>query len=211
LEWDAEEKHWHSAQGIEIQPTKFGLVEGVESLDPSWVWGTISRYLYAMIKGFEEVGYVRNRDIFAASYDWRKTPDTAWLFQIKQLIENVTATSGQRAVLVSHSMGSPRAAYFVSQMDKWWRAKHLERHVALAPVWMGAMDAVQAMFAGWASGIPLAGSFFAPLARRVGSTWSLFPREAAWPEGAIAVQSPSQNWTFSQLADLVGQAGVEHS
>lgn len=211
LEWDAEMKQWYSIPGIEIQPAKFGQVEGVESLDPSWLWGTVSRYFYTMIKGLEEVGYVRNRDIFAASYDWRKNPNTAWLFQIKLLIENITASSGTRAVLISHSMGSPRAAYFVSQMTDQWRTKHIERHVAIAPAWMGAMDAVQAMFSGWNSGIPLSGSFFAPLARRIGSSWSLFPRAAAWPKGAIAVQSPSQNWTYSQLVDLVEQAGTQHA
>ncbi|CAL6100231.1 Lecithin-cholesterol_acyltransferase [Hexamita inflata] len=68
------------------------------------------------IKYLESLGYTRNVNIFAFPYDWRQDPTgtyTQVLFQA--FVHNIASRTGQKVVLVGHSMGSVVIKAFIQQ------------------------------------------------------------------------------------------------
>lgn len=61
--------------GVEIKTPPFGNVEGVEWIDSSPMkYFDSGAYFYGITEALVNRGYVRNKNIFGAPYDFRKGP-----------------------------------------------------------------------------------------------------------------------------------------
>lgn len=67
---------------------------------------------------------------------------------LHQMIEETHRYSGQRVVLVAHSLGAPMMAYFLDHHSQHWKDTHIEALVSMAGAWGGAVRAVQVYTAG---------------------------------------------------------------
>jgi len=89
-----------------------------------------------------------------------------------------------------------------------WIKKNIHMYIPMAPAWMGAVKALDVLLNGIDREVPIAGKYFAPLVRHIPGVWFLLPREEAFPNMILAT-SPSKNYSFGQLKDLLndGTAG----
>ena len=107
----------------------------ISFIDSSWVWARI-------IQNLATLGYDSN-NIILSSYDWRlgfsaqETSDS-YYSKLKSQIELAVKHSGEKAVIIAHSMGSSIFAYFsmwVIQNDplgEEWLQKYLIRYINLS-------------------------------------------------------------------------------
>jgi len=58
----------------------------------------------------------------------------------KQLIEEAVLQNGQKAVLISHSLGCPTTHYFLTRyVDSDWRKAHIESFIPMSGPWSGGV------------------------------------------------------------------------
>jgi pimeloyl-ACP methyl ester carboxylesterase len=86
------------------------------------------------------MGYVANKNLFAANYDWRVSPGncainfikisdflenyTSYLHDFVTLIENTfNGNGGNKVILVAHSMGNLNLLRLLNQQSQDWKDK----------------------------------------------------------------------------------------
>lgn len=113
-----------------------------------WGFPPFIAYGKAFLDAFERAGYTRDKDLFVAFYDWRKSvKDTASTY-LKPWIDRVKQRSGaRRVVLVGHSMGGLVARSYLQSASY---ADDVERLITLGTPHRGAGEA----YYSWGSGEP---------------------------------------------------------
>ena len=129
--------------GIKLRP--IAGARGADYLFPGyWVWALLLDNLVFL-------GYDTNM-IYFANYDWRVSPhkinirDAHWL-RVKSEIEIRVQLSGERAILIGHSMGSNMIQYFLQWVvsshpngghgGKDWVHKHVESFIPIGGPLLG--------------------------------------------------------------------------
>lgn len=197
--------------GLDIESPRFGETFAIEALDPGWITGELSAYFSAIVESLVNLGYKKGVDLVGAAYDWRHLPDEAWFERTRLLIEKTVSHAGRRAVVVAHSMGALRMYAMMMRQSLEWRVKHIARFVPACPPWAGSPKSLQSFFSGYgvAGFFPLNGKFFAPVARRIPGDLFLMPRGFGWPLGATAVFTPTRNYSYDEMADILNDAGMK--
>ena len=80
----------------------------------------------------QELGYSRGQDIFAAPYDFRKSPEAnpEWKRDTKRLIEDASAMNGGRPVtIICHSLGGLYTLHLLHSMEEKWVRKCHSKHL----------------------------------------------------------------------------------
>ena len=92
---------------------------------------SISKVIYRTL---ERVGYVRDRSIRVAGYDFRLTPDQGgFLRRTMRLIEQTSRQNGGRPVhLVGHSNGPLYIQYLLTHVSARWKQRYVHGFTALA-------------------------------------------------------------------------------
>jgi lecithin-cholesterol acyltransferase len=96
---------------------------------------TASAPLYgALYSNLESAGYVRDRDIRVAGYNWRLTPDMdGFLARTKRLVERTYRANGDRPVqLVGHSNGPLYAQYLLTHSSRAWKDTYVHGFTPIA-------------------------------------------------------------------------------
>lgn len=134
--------------GIRVRAAK-GLDAASYFAAGYWIWSKI-------IENLAAVGYDINM-IHLAAYDWRVSMYNLekrdhFYSQVQAQIELNTKVYGEKTVLVSHSMGSTVALYFLKWIEKkegaQWVDKHIESLTSLAGTWFGVPKAMGALLTG---------------------------------------------------------------
>lgn len=66
----------------------------------------------------------------------------------KDMIESTYKKTGQRLVLICHSMGCPVTLYFLNNQSQDWKDLHIGSLISLAGAWGGAIKALKAFTSG---------------------------------------------------------------
>ena len=182
----------------------------IEVLEPSSKWGQKNTRVFAdLVANFtSRFGYVNGQDLLAATYDWRDPANPAWQQRAVRLIEEAVNRTGQRAVVIGHSMGGPYGYYLLQRQPKQWLDRYVEVYVAAGPAWMGAPTAVAAVFAGLDDAVPFLGMPFAKVARRIPALYALLPKAEAFPSDFVLLKTPSKEYHVSDLADALLELGL---
>lgn len=118
-----------------------------------------------LVKSLEEIGYVRDKTLFGAPYDFRYglAPEghpcevgSKFLKDLKELIEKASVSNGGKPViLVSHSLGGLFALQFLNRNPPSWRRHFIKHLVALSTPWGGSVEEMRTFASGNTLGVPL--------------------------------------------------------
>lgn len=137
--------------GVKIKVPPFGDTEPLE-----WISQGYMAYFYEITQALVDNGYVRNKSIFGAPYDFRKGPNENeyWFRKLKNLTEHAYEYNDNVGVTyIAHSMGGKMILHFLQQMPQEWKDKYVKRMISLATPWGGTALAVQAASIGYDLGV----------------------------------------------------------
>lgn len=135
-------------RSIRVRPA-----QGFESADffvgGYWLWGI-------MIEALADIGYDYN-SMHMASYDWRLAfsdleKRDRYFTRLRQHVETLVTMSGQKAVIVSHSMGSNVWHYFMQwvthRVHRNWVHDHIYAEVGISAPMLGLPKAFFSLLTG---------------------------------------------------------------
>jgi len=161
-------------------------------------------YFHDMIAYLENGGYTQDLNLHAATYDWRLGPDglaqVGYFKSLQQQLEDTVVANGERALLVSHSLGSLVCQSFLSLMDEGWVANHVKAWYALGPPFGGSAKMTQSIITGYTFGIPdwlLPLDYFHDIQASAASGITLLPQAFAFGSDFAVVKTPSKTYTPS--------------
>ncbi|KAA8909252.1 hypothetical protein TRICI_004564 [Trichomonascus ciferrii] len=145
--------------GLDPPGFKLRAAQGMEAADffvPGyWIWNKVLENLAAL-------GYDSN-SMWLASYDWRLAyPDLerrdGYFSNLKRVIEQNKRSTGEKSVLMGHSMGSQVIFYFLKWVEaegesfgnggKSWVNDHIEAFVDISGSMLGTPKAIVALLSG---------------------------------------------------------------
>lgn len=145
--------------GLDPPGFKMRAAQGMEAADffvPGyWIWNKVLENLAAL-------GYDSN-NMWLASYDWRLAyPDLeqrdGYFSNLKRVIEQNKESTGEKSVLMGHSMGSQVIFYFLKWVEahgegfgnggKTWVNDHIESFVDISGSMLGTPKAIVALLSG---------------------------------------------------------------
>ncbi|CAE7679204.1 LCAT1 [Symbiodinium sp. CCMP2456] len=219
LTYDAATDVYSNLAGVEVRALGWGngTATGKSHKDMlyNYQFGTMLHHLQ------QQLGYELGTDVFIAPYDWRLAGDAhskpangvgGYYQQLQGLIEKTVQASGERAVVLSHSLGCPTMlAFFNSYVSEDWRAQHIHGWVALSGPWMGGATQIAAYLGGWTLGLP---SWLVPhdYVQRVQVNASSGVWMSPHPDAfgtAVLVETPSRNYTAADVPDMLRKIGVK--
>lgn len=143
--------------GLDPPGIKLRAAQGFDAADffitGYWIWNKI-------LENLATIGYDPT-NAFTAAYDWRLTymnleVRDKYFTRLKSYIETSYKTSGRKAVLVSHSMGSQVLFYFFKWVEHGdygaggplWVNKHIEAWINISGCMLGAAKGLTAVLSG---------------------------------------------------------------
>jgi len=195
--------------GVETRVPGWGDTASIDCLEPSLCSATAA--FKSMTDALVEAGYVRNSTLLGAPYDFRYAPFSkvghAFQADLKQMIESAVARTGERAVVVSHSMGGLQTLHFMTQQTQAWKDAHIREWVAISAPWGGANKEVRDMASGENQGLPV-DPLKARVAQRSFET-NLWLLPGRWHDGTPIVTTPSRNYTTQDYPSFFRDIGYE--
>jgi len=205
-----EKKKWEHAEGVNITVAKWGTTYAVDTLDPSALLKKAIPYYHDMIEALKKVGYIDGVNMVGGGYLWHEVPTDEWAHRLMSLVEDMYSKNGNTPVImVCHSMGAPFSYFMLQTAGDEWIKKYIHKLIYVAPAWMGSLNALNFMFDGFDHAIPIAGKVLAPLSRHIPTVWMLLPWADAF-KGDTMATSPSKNYTFDMLAELLKDIGADY-
>lgn len=114
-------------------PRRFSEQPGVTTSVPDYGSTRSAPFYEPMYTALEKAGYVRDRSIRVAGYDFRLTPDQGFLRRAVQLIEKTSRDNGNRPVhLVGHSNGPLYIQYLLTHVSDGWKRTYVHGFTPLA-------------------------------------------------------------------------------
>ncbi|KAJ1677814.1 phospholipid:diacylglycerol acyltransferase, partial [Spiromyces aspiralis] len=118
-----------------------------------WIWAKL-------IENLAEIGYDSN-NMYFASFDWRLSyanmeKRDGMLSRLKLQVEHLTKMTGEKAVIVCHSMGANVFEYFMHWVEspaganagEDWVSKHIEAVVNIAGPMLGVSKTLSSLISG---------------------------------------------------------------
>jgi len=208
---------YSNTYGVDLEPTDFGGVTGVDYLD--YIAGIpmpFTSYYSSVIKSLEAVGYVAGKNLHGAPYDWRLpapfTVTNGWYGQLQNLIETTFGNNGKRKVhVVTHSMGGPTALYFLNSMPQDWLDTFIASFIPIAGPWTGSPNALRAVLSGDNFGLSLWNidildkTKLRNVARKAGGIVELVPNTDINTENKPFVSVSGKNYTILDFPQLFNE------
>ncbi|CAG0887974.1 unnamed protein product [Cyprideis torosa] len=208
LVYDNKTRTTHNSPGVAIRVPGFGNSEVVEWLDPTHI--SPSKYFFPVADELvKELGYKRNQNLMGAPYDFRKAPNEQQQFlqNLKLLIEKTRKSTGRPISLVTHSMGSPLALYFLQRQSSSWKKENIQQFISLAGCWGGAIKAIKVFLSGDNLGVFVVNAHTVRQEQRSSPSLAfLLPKPKLW-NSEILVSTPSKNYTASDYQQLFEDMG----
>jgi hypothetical protein len=142
VNYDPETNTINNAAGVKTITTDIGNVEFVSK-----------SYMGQLVHALESAGYSKGSTLFGASYDFRKICNNSTLREycigLVNLIEqSVKMNNGQKAVLVSHNLGSQLANYFLTGMPQEWKNTYIKCFICMSGTFGGCPKALRTLLSG---------------------------------------------------------------
>eukprot|EP00475_Leptophrys_vorax_P035895 TRINITY_DN5975_c0_g1_i3.p1 TRINITY_DN5975_c0_g1~~TRINITY_DN5975_c0_g1_i3.p1 ORF type:complete len:326 (-),score=63.11 TRINITY_DN5975_c0_g1_i3:602-1579(-) len=199
-----------SMAGVTVQPLA-GSTLAVQLSDPT---DNTTNYMELLIEYFEkQPGYVRGQNIVAAPYDWRFmpfiNPSDPYFANLKALIESTSASQSAKVCILTHSMGALVALKFLNLQTPDWKAKHVACWISASGAFGGATMKTKTMVSGDNTGInAINGTLFRDALRTFESNIILQPTPTVFGSSAVLIQTPTVNYTYAQIAQLLIDLGL---
>ncbi|KYO29480.1 phosphatidylcholine-sterol acyltransferase [Alligator mississippiensis] len=197
-----------SAPGVHIRAPGFGKTYSVEYLDENKVAG----YMHTLVQHLVNNGYVRDKTVRAAPYDWRFGPhqQDEYFQKLKAMIEEMHDTYQDRVYLIGHSLGNINILYFLLHQSQAWKDRNIAGFISLGAPWGGAVKSMRVLASGDNQGIPLITNIKLREEQRMSTTspW-MFPTNLAWPETHVFISTPSFNYTYQDYKRYFTDVNLE--
>ena len=150
VHYDSKTNTQTSISGMDVDVYEFGHVAGVTYLDQFVKNFSFIPYFSKFVRVLQRHLYEDDVTIFGAPHDWRfgiANQEVLWP-RLKNLIETVTASTGEKAVLIGHSFGGFVIHHFISDIAPTrygtdWLKKYVDRGIEICPSFGGAGSAVE--------------------------------------------------------------------
>lgn len=111
------------------------------------------RYFHHIIEFMYSLGYEDHVSLHGAPYDFRFILDPNvrefYFHQLRGLFEKSCARNGEKAIVITHSLGGIMFKWFISsEVDQEWVNKHIERWVCISAPFGGSYNALYAATSG---------------------------------------------------------------
>ena len=219
-------KQYEDTEGVDIDGNVgWGSTKGLDYLDPSLKAG---KYFHDIIKRLESIGYVDNKSLRGAPYDWRLSArgldskptfsgnnNLPYFAKLKALIEDTSVTNGGEKIhIISHSMGGPVSLAFLHRQSTDWKDKYIASLIAVSPPFGGSVKTVKAVVSGDNFDAPVVHqNIFWPVQSTCASGPWLFPQDGLWRSDEVLVETPSKNYTSADwlqlFSDMPGLSSVK--
>ncbi|XP_053487270.1 phosphatidylcholine-sterol acyltransferase [Ictalurus furcatus] len=197
-----------NSPGVEVRVPGFGQTYTIEFLDNN----NLAGYFHTMVEHLVSIGYVRNKTVRAAPYDWRIAPNeqAEYFARLKSLVEEMHDEYKQPVHLLGHSMGGLYILYFLNQQSQVWKDRYIKSFISLGTPWGGAVKPLRVLASGDNDGIPLVSSIKIREEQRMTTTnpW-MIPSEEAWPEDHVFISTPSFNYTHQDYRRFFSDISFE--
>ena len=130
LNYDSISRRTFNQPNVQIRTRDFGSTSSIERSDPRFPF---PMYFTPIIWKLRSLGYERDIDIRVAPFDWRKSPveNDEYKLQTKNLIEDMYQSTGQKIVLMGHSLGPVYVLPFLYSMTQEWKDKHIKSLISI--------------------------------------------------------------------------------
>ncbi|CAH2323843.1 phosphatidylcholine-sterol acyltransferase [Pelobates cultripes] len=184
-----------NAPGVDIHVPGFGQTHSVEYLDK----GKLAGYFHTLVQNLVNNGYVRDKTVRGAPYDWRIAPNgqKEYFEKLKGLIEEMSAEYHKPVFIIGHSLGNLYLLYFLIHQPQEWKEKYVKGFISLGAPWGGAVKPLLVLMSGDDHGIPMVSNIKIREEQRMTTTnpWML-PTNLGWPEEHVFISTPSYNYTY---------------
>lgn len=208
--WNNKTMDWDACPGVRTWIPDWPEMTPIESLnpvDPPSVRNSTVMF-GPLADEFKALGYREGVDLLAPTYDWRDAPDEAWRRRAVEVIETAVNRTGQRAVVLGHSLGGPVGYYLLQKQSPEWLARYVEVFVPASPAWSGAPEALLVLFNGFDDDMPFVGVALAALSRRIPNIFAMLPDAFPYGSDYVIARTPSREYTVAQVADLLADVGL---
>lgn len=180
----------------------------------------ITTYMAPMVDSLEEIGYVRDKTLFGAPYDFRYglAPEghpcevgSKFLKDLKELVENASSSNGGKSViLVTHSLGGLFALQFLNRNPLSWRRHFIKHLVALSTPWGGSVEEMRTFASGNTLGVPLVNPLRVRTEQRSSESnlW-LLPNPTIYERKTPIVITQNSNYTVDEIPRFLKDIGFE--
>ncbi|KAH0988371.1 hypothetical protein GBA52_015548 [Prunus armeniaca] len=218
LYYDPDFDDYQNAPGIETRAPHFGSTQSLLYLDPNLK--RITGYMAPLVESLENIGYVNEKNLFGAPYDFRYglAPEdhpshvgSKFLQDLKDLIENASTSNGGRPViLVSHSLGGLFALHLLNRNTPSWRRKFIKHFVSLSTPWGGTVDEMLTFASGNTLGVPLVDPLLVREEQRSSESnlW-LMPNPKLFGRKTPLVITPNATYSASDIPQFLSDIGFE--
>ncbi len=193
-----------NSPGVETRIPGWGNSEPVEWVDPSHA--SQGSYFNVIGNALVKQGWIRNKSIRGAPYDFRKAPNEnkKWFIDLKELVEDTYKINNNTPItFVCHSMGALMTTVFLQQQPNSWKEKYILSMITLGGAWGGSVKAIKV----FAIGDNLGAFALRPKIMRIAQitfpslSW-LLPNPLFWKPDEVLVQTRVRNYTMSQMEEF---------
>uniref|UniRef100_A0A182QYF1 Phosphatidylcholine-sterol acyltransferase n=1 Tax=Anopheles farauti TaxID=69004 RepID=A0A182QYF1_9DIPT len=201
LEYDNVTRTSRNPPGVVTRVPGFGQSETVEWIDPSHA--SVGAYFVNIANALVSSGYIRDKSIVGAPYDFRKGPHehNEYFLALKFLVEQTyTLNHDTPVTFIVHSMGAPMTLHFLQQQTAAWKAKYVRRVISLAGAWAGSVKALKVYAIGDDLGaFALSGKTLrAEQITNPSLAW-LLPSPLFWKPNEVLARTQSRVYTMDQM------------
>ncbi|XP_071174623.1 lysosomal phospholipase A and acyltransferase-like isoform X1 [Mytilus edulis] len=187
--------------GVDIRVTGFGDTESVEWLTDFHISKKLVGYYAMIVQNMVKWGYVRNKTVRGAPYDFRKAPNemSGYYSQLTKLVEDTyTINNNSKVVLLGHSLGNLVLLYFLNQKPQEWKDKFIGSFVTLSAPWGGSVKTIKMQASGDDMNIATVKALRArSVQRSMPSSAFLLPSDQFWNKTEVLIQTPTRNYTVN--------------
>lgn len=140
LHYDSTHKKVYSTPGVEIRPRSFGSVYEVEDNTMKFK-SRDKEYMKYLVESLVGIGYLKNQNLLAATYDWRLAPydNPEFAVYFGKLIELTYMMNYKRGIILTcHGVGCLYAHHFLINQDGKWKVKYIKSLIAIGGPWGGS-------------------------------------------------------------------------
>lgn len=223
LSYDNITRTTRNTPGVHIRLLEQNKTDSVE-----WIGEYFGGYYFYIARALVDHGYIRDKSIFGAPYDFRKGPskkfindiifsymyhvmmiiylnlideNIKWFNDLKQLTEDAYKINNNTCVTyIAHSMGGRMLLYFLQQMPQNWKDKYVKKAITLAVPWGGSIQAFRALSIGYDLGL-----FYLPtkkmyeIQKTFPSLVWLLPSKHFWKSNEFIAQIGNKNYTVKDI------------
>lgn len=195
--------------GVDIRIPNFGDTDTVEWLSRQHISSKLGYYA-TLVTSLTQWGYVRNKSVRGAPYDFRKAPNELdeYYMNLTRLIEETYAINDNtKVVIIAHSLGNLVILYFLNHKPQEWKDKYIRSFITLAAPWGGSVKTLRMLASGDNVNILTMKALKArPVQRSMTSSAFLMPSDQFWNRSEVLIQTPIRNYTVADykqfFADL---------